>query len=334
MSQSSNQIPTITNTWLMYKSLLDGEGAMCDKKSARFESDTQFAVINYRKDTLQTLHSFRTDDWRAAKSAAKVRPAKSLGNGKFEGDTQTIGQHTLTWTDRETWTRETQSTRVEIEPAVDAEDACQWLDAFLPIQTALFDRKLLRNQKITFKIGGNAYQKNGEGVIAEAMENMSLVKFPAMPDASRIKAVCMEIGSKNEPSPIRLTGIILHEVGHLLERCLSEVIDDLEEWVEKDLHKIEDTLVEISPHCLKFRKENWKRDFAAIERGEPIQINGEKTPARKALVKLKREIAHEIFAEAIRHYFLEPQLHGYQLDPPKTGWEEFDELCWAFCREV
>lgn len=152
-------------------------------------------------------------------------------------------------------------------------------------------------------------------------------------------AVCASTGSKNTSEPISLTGIILHEIGHILEPKLSKEKNRLGKSLEENPQAALRAFQMTSPHYLAKQAPRIFENFRVLQEAkragkETIQVNGEPYPLHVYKSSFSEKCEEELFAEMVKRFYLEPAMHRRVPDAETTGWKEFDDLQNILLREA
>ena len=266
-------------------------------------------------ETQQELETFSTKHYEAAeKNLGKPKP---LGPGKEQGETKTLAGFHLRWeTDR--WAHHSPTFQIEIAPESDTADTEKWLRAFLPIGKTLLNRATIKRETLVFKLGSSQTKKP---CVASAWEN--ILAFPTCKDKSHLLAVQIERASQKSKEQVDLQRIILHEIGHTLKKYFPDARQELDLSMADNFARLRPLLETISPHYLGKQWGDIQKKFSQwkiICSCDPTQEN------KRAAAKFAASISGEVFAETVRHFYLEGCLTQKQKPAKWTGYIILDEF--------
>ena len=262
----------------------------------------------------------------AAEALSAETKTKSLGEGRAK-ERKLLGDTELHWRNG-CWNLKKPGCQVEIGPECDEADCSAWLRSFGPIQKNVLRRQTTKRETIRFVIGEKANRRQPKPCVAYAEDNT--VGFPTTANGSHILAVKLCEASEKTPGlkPVRLEKITLHEVGHTLKRFFEfgreEILAEMMRGGSKNWHRAANLLREVSPHYLGEQSEEIEKKLQANESMAGLAPGRETEKIRN---KFAYDIGREIFAEIVRHFYLEPALEGKPKTFAKTGFYALDDLC-------
>lgn len=226
--------------------------------------------------------------------------------------------------------------RIRIYPGCDREDAKKAVAAIQKIGRGILHRGLATGETIEFHIG--CPQQPGQNNVATSVNFLGKrVGLPLTKNNCHIMAV------RADNLGIKLQTTLLHEIGHLFEDLLKTNLREIDRSLANQFHLAKSILQEISPHYLGQKAqdidENLELLAAAIrEKRKTITIGaeteGRKVGPEKYLSEWTEWLAQEMFAELLRHYYLEPCMTEILPTEEKSGWPELDRFIHRLRREA
>jgi hypothetical protein len=234
-------------------------------------------------------------DSRPLKTNQEVDNRAGIGNRKTQGR----------------WTVEIETSFVHFGENCSRNDAVTWLNAFQNIAKILWDTTLT-DPNLIFEVGMPAIEL-GKSCVGMASGNHTM--FPLGKNNCNLICVWTENAAKvldlpnKEKTQLTLEKIILHEIGHTLRRYpeLHEIREKLKNTIFTGFRELKETLEEISPHYLG-------KQFYSI----PDNLEGKRiiAIAENKEPEDSKNIAGEVFAEIVRHYYLEAYINKIARTPP------------------
>lgn len=263
---------------------------------------------------------------------SRSRPTQPIREGMYIGDSQSIEDYAFHYTEKGWWEHEGTDCHISILPNADRTDIGFLLQTFREIHEKIVTRGITGG-KISVEIG-NGQPIRGTTRLADAIACDHLIRFPIANNGCHLAAVCAAQGAN-----LSLQAIILHEIGHLLEPKLSKQIGWLSRTLEKNLIRCQDALKEISPHYLGKQAITVAAVLSELEKIEAagqksIVIAGQTWEPCDYRNHLIDHFTHELAAEMIRDFYLEPALAGCLRTKTLSGWPEFDGLQTILRREA
>lgn len=280
---------------------LDHRLRPCIQADAKFQSS--------QSRNKEILEAYTDELATTAEAWAASQPPNPLGSGNKKA-TILSGFH-LRW-DGTCWLHEKTALRIEISPNCDKEQTLQCLKSIQAMQP-LFAREIIHREQIRIQIGTEPERP----CIAFAKGNT--IGIPFAKDGCHLLAPSLCTASPEEN--IQLQNIILHEVGHTLGKYLQNGKEEIRAGIGRHFKKLAKELEKISPHYLGKQSQAITLDLAAKTAASWADPENE-----KQLNETERKLTSEIFAEAVRYYYLEPILNGKKRAPIKTGFWGFDEF--------
>jgi hypothetical protein len=296
---------------------------VCAEKEATFKSEISDSQILecYNHELSETAKELYTALNDTPLGIGNLEETKKIGNYEFNWDTYlysadekldlnaNIGKRKQ----EPRWTVEIGDIFIRFGTECSQNDAVTWLNAFEKISKKLYETNLI-TKGLVFEVGMPETEL-GKKCLGMASENH--VMFPLGSNNRNLIAVWIEKAAQKlhlhpaEKGQITLEKMILHEIGHTLKinPSLWELRQKLNEEIFTGFQNLEEILEEISPHYLSQRF--YVTNIELQSQNEEYEAG--KTEKRKD----KYNASGEIFAEVIRHYYLEPHLTKIARRPPK-----------------
>jgi hypothetical protein len=296
---------------------------ICAKETATFKSEIEETQILecYNHELSETAKDLYTPLNDAPLGTGNPDETKKIGNYELKWDNYTysadenldsnanIGKRKK----EPRWTIEIGDTEVRFGPECSQNDAVTWLNALEKISKKLLDANLPIGGLI-FEVGMPEAEL-GKKCVGMACANH--VMFPLGSNNRNLIVVWVEKAAQRlglhpaEKGQVTLGKMILHEIGHTFKRnpILWKLRQKLNEDIFTGFQDLEEILEKISPHHLS-------RRFYSIEKELQSQNEDYKTGLITNKID-KLNASGEIFAEVIRHYYLEPHLTKIARRPPK-----------------
>jgi hypothetical protein len=296
---------------------------VCAEEEATFKSEISDSQILecYNHELSEAAKELYTTLNHEPLGISTPNEKKKIGNYEFRWDTEKFSanedldplSNIGTRKKEPRWIVEIGDTEVRFGTECSQNDAVAWLNAFEKISRKLLDTTLTEGS-LVFEVGMPACEL-ARPCVGMACENH--VMFPLGSNNRNIIAVWVEKAAQNlnlhpaEIGQITLEKMILHEIGHTLKRdpVLHKLREKLNEDIFTGFEDLEEILEEISPHHLSKRFYSQKKELQAANKSYEI---GE-TETKKD----RYNASGEVFAEVIRHYYLEPHLTKLAKRPPK-----------------
>jgi hypothetical protein len=211
------------------------------------------------------------------------------------------------------WTVEIGDATVYFNPKCSINDAVFWLNSFKKISNKLSNVTLI-NQNLIFEVGMPAEEL---GISCLGMASGNHIMFPLGANNCNLLCVWAEKSGKElnlppqEKAQITLEKMILHEIGHTLKNhpTLCELRKTLNKEIFTGFYDLHEIIQEVSPQYLNKRFHSTSLNFQICN-----NTYGRK---REETQQDTKNISGEVFAEVIRHYYLEPHLTKIAKPPPK-----------------
>lgn len=148
--------------------------------------------------------------------------------------------------------------------------------------------------------------------------------------SNRLTAVCAA-GGHGGKEPILLAGILLHEIGHILELPLIEESCSLDISLAENQNGARVALAMVSPlylgkHGEQILENLWAITKAELAEKETVTVAGESRLLYEYKNDMIDQCTQELFAEMMKAFYLEPAMTGLAPEPKQTGWHEFDDI--------
>lgn len=311
---------------------LNGTGRCCPEADAVIESTVTQRTMFDGVTESQTVQAYRPIMGTLAEVNSTSRIPDAIGKGKYLGDQKTLAGYSFYRGEIGAWEYETATCKIEIHPSADKEDVETWLQTFKEVESKIIDRGI-SGGKITFELGGDQYDPE-KIVVGQAFASTKLVRFPTAANRQHLLAVCLENGTKGTIHEVSLHGILLHEIGHILAPHLSKEIEFLKIALVGKLPQAAAALKIISPSYLGKTVERKAELLRAAQLSPEITIKGKAMDSETFTSVTVSHLGDEIWAEMVRHYYLEPALSGTIPTHTPTGWKGFDEIASILQREA
>lgn len=330
---AAESTPLMTSS--TYKGFLDRQARACGQEMAAF-LETIHQGPGFSERT-QKVAAYDPDVEKIASKEENARAVEEIGRGQCEGDTITLGPYALSYSKQGSWIHESNSCLIEILPTSDKQDTHTLLGSIKQVEDRILSRGIAGG-KINFTIGSPQPLIN-ETRLADAIASQTLCRLHACQKSNRIMAVCASVGSKNTSEPVSLRGIILHEIGHILEPKLSKEKNRIGKSLEENPEAALRAFQMISPHYLAKQAPKIFENLRVLQEAkragkETVQVNGEPFPLHIYKSTLSEKCEEELFAEMVKCFYLEPAMHRSVPEPEMTGWKEFDDLQNILLREA
>lgn len=281
------------------KHLLDHQLKYCEEPQAVFqETET-------RKG--QDIECFDLEYIQAAQKWASKNPHTPLPIG----ETLTLQGKTFQ-REEDKWIWRSESLEITLNPKT-SKDSAERLLATINQAQPILKRRLVHNDKIRVLLG-----YSDRPCVAAALKN--ILMFPLTENGNILADALAESSKDSSKEKVTLSLIFLHELGHTLRTYLLYIREDMIARIGEEFFSCEKLLKEISPHYLGKQFNNTAARLASL------QIRNSSPEQAEELAKLKISLTGEIFAEMVRHYYLEPLLLGEKRKTPPTKTKSITEF--------
>jgi len=269
----------------------------------------------------------------AAENLSAATKFSNLGKGK-PGEIKRLGNTELCWKEQ-SWTSEGVGFSLDIGPECDEQDTKTWLKKFETLQKNVLQRHTTKREQIHFVLGKKANERQPKPCVAFAEDNT--IGFPTTTNGSHLVAVklCEASEKQADLKKVRLEKITLHEIGHTLKKFFEfereEILLAMMLNGPKCWNNCAPLLGEISPHYLGEQAPKIEATLLANQMAAEVEPTRENEKVRN---KFAYDIGREIFAELVRHFYLEPALDQKIKPFSKTGIHELDEFCTILSEEA
>jgi hypothetical protein len=309
---------------------------VCTEEQAIYLSRCLNDFKDPRIEETQELESYSSKLTQAAERISQSKTPNPIGAGKTPTQKLSLAGLQFSWEGTH-WELDRINHQIRISPATDRNDATVVLETLKSIRTGVFNRSFLATEETIFIIG--ATDKESENCVASAQrkkigrQTYNLIRIPFCENGAHLIPVQLDDHlSQSFPTSGKhgdLQKIILHEIGHTLRVKFQEQRENLRRFTEIEFGAIAPVLKEISPVYLGTQADDitesilLKRARTLFLDDTPTEI---KLEANRDLTRYSQKIGAEVFAEMLRHYYLEPCVSRIFPPPPSTGVPEFDQF--------
>lgn len=312
--------------------LLDENCRGCQTENAKLTESIWGGQAEETPSEAQHIRPYSPEIEELLEKNSRSRNAQPIGEGNFFGESLTIEGYEFHYNKFGTWKHEGVDCNITIRPNADRADTTSLLQKFRITHERILTRGIAGG-KVSVEIG-NGQPLKGITRLADAIGCDYLIRFPVTKNGNHLAAVCAEKGAN-----ISLQAVILHEIGHLLETKLTKEIGWLSRTLEKNLSRCQDALKEMSPHYLGKQAAKVATVLGDLDKMEnegrkSIVLEGVTWVPYQYRNHLIDTFTHELAAEMIRDFYLEPALAGCLRTKTTCGWPEFDGLQIILRREA
>lgn len=317
----------------MKTKLFNHKLSLCEKNQSTFSdyAGTLSITDNHR------AYSQELGD--LAENFSILQPSDPIG----EGTPNQKGHPTLgpkfSYNQKGHWESSQKGYTIKILPTCPIQDAATWLKTFKPIAENILHRGIAGKKPIQFILGttGAGFL---ESAVASANPETRETQFYLTKNQKGLISTAIQNATKFSDLPIKLSDIILHEIAHTLAYHLDKNLGEIHRSISTNRQKIEEFSQTISPHYLG---KQWKRinhnldDYTTqLQKGKTTAKldTGREVDLPSYRAQALRDYSEELFAEAVRYFYLIPSLTGEIPPEPKTGWEQLDDLTHRLIREA
>ncbi len=303
---------------------LTGNGTLCEEEKAVLISKREKRGEFPKAQIQEHVRAYRIELLALMEAEAEKRPAVPIPIQQ----TATVAGYPLTWNGKN-WEFETPAIRLKIEAQTDQQDLEKLLSVLHPIEEKILSRGIGK-KKVEIEVGCLQWE-DSKSTAAASLRDENLIWFPSSQTIGRLSSTCLETASQSTPQPVSLQGIILHEIGHLLEPQFENELTGLRDNLATHLGNIQEFLETVSPHYLVHQTPQIQKNLLEItslqnKRLETTKIKGITYDLEALKQNNSSKITQELFAECVKKFFLEP-IMGFPPPPNlKTTWPALNLL--------
>jgi hypothetical protein len=320
---------------MQHHAFLNRNVVRCNAADAVFEHE-QGKAGDFLPGTRQSLRMFDHEISKLAEDLAQQTPVNPVRSGK-PSQTLELEGFQFSCVEPNQWECERSHCKVVLHAGADNSDTALILRNIYEIERKIFTRAS-SGPPIEFQIGVPQWPTHHHVACAITEPTHARILVFQTQSGGHILAAKIE-----QATEIKVGKILLHEIAHTLETLLSDHRENLRQTLHDDLALASEALKEISPHYLGKQLPAILKELDALKTLKAsgkkevlIQKDGKESTCNLApyLLEKIRHLTEEVFAETVRHFYLEPCVSGKPPTPPNTGWEALDKLAGTLCIEA
>jgi hypothetical protein len=312
---------------MIHQTFLNRDVVRCEQADAVFEHE-HGKLREFSNEIHQSLRMYDPRVAQLAEVLSGKTPVNPIHAGKPKEKTEIQGFHFVCIEPNE-WRCERTNCPVILHAGTDLEDAKLILGKIKRIERKVLARATITGP-IEFHIGMPQWPTHHH--VATAITELTRARVILFQTKSGGHVMAAKV---EQAAGIPAENILLHEVAHTLEITLQDHRENLRQTLHDDLRDAADILTIISPHYLGIQMPAILKELADLRElknagAKTITLQKKSGPdtvrLNPYLMEKIRYLTEEVFAEAIRHFYMEPCMTGKIPSTPVTGWDAFDLL--------